>query len=345
MTLVHNLQIGAEIGQGYFGKVHAGDDPIKGKVAVKILTKAPTETDAEWKDRRKGLLDEGRRLSNAEHHNVVKVHSLVESDSNDAIHLVMDFCPGGCLGKQYEAGPMTLADVRRFATQVTMGLAALHARNMIHRDIKPSNILLNKDGVAQLGDFGLVTDQIVLGYASQQGYVDHLAPEVHAGGGTSVKTDIWALGMTIYRLVHGGEWYSSLPAPPRHAVGKAGFAKNLPFLPHVPKVWRTVIRTMMHDDPKSRYQTANAVSQAYSRLHTTPRWSCIVNPTKIEWTCVHKTRKYFAIREQTGPGKYSWSAWSEPAAGKGNRRNLGSAVGVDEDAANREMSAMFAKVN
>jgi serine/threonine-protein kinase len=340
-TLISNLQIGPKIGNGHFGEVFDGTDEVHGQVAVKIFKKLLGESDPDWLVRKTGLLKEGQRLSRAEHVNVVKVHGLLESDTSDAVHLVMNYCPGGCLQKKFEAGPMALADVRKYATHVTMGLAALHARGMIHRDIKPANILLNKHGAAQLADFGLVTDDIILGYASHQGYSDHLPPEVIGGGPTSVKSDVWALGMTIYRLIHGAEWYSRLPSP-RHVVGKGGFAKHLPFLPHVPKAWRTVLRTMMHDDTTARYQTATAVLSSYSKLHTAPRWDCFVAPDAVRWSCVHKNRKYFAVWEVVGAG-YSWSAWSEPM-GSGNKRSWGSSSGVDYDTADRELTAVLAKI-
>ncbi|MGY4285561.1 serine/threonine protein kinase [Bradyrhizobium sp. LM2.7] len=342
MTLVSNLQVGPKIGNGHFGEVHSGTDDVHGQVAVKIFTKLATETDDEWQIRKKGLLAEGQRLSRAEHPNVLKVHGLLESQTSDAIHLVMDYCPGGCLQKKFESGPLPLAEVRKYANHVTMGLAALHARNMIHRDIKPANILLNKHGAAQLGDFGLVTDNIVVGYASLQGYSDHLAFEVHQGAGTSVKTDIWALGMTLYRIIHGAEWYSRLPSP-RHVVGKGGFASHLPFLPHVPKAWRTVLRTMMHDDTTARFQNANQALAAYSRLHTTPRWECQVSSQDVKWTCLHKNRNYFVEWEATAAGRFDWSAWSEPV-GKGIKRGWGSATGVNYDTADRSLAQIFAKI-
>jgi serine/threonine protein kinase len=83
---------------------------------------------------------------------------------------------------------MALPGVKRTAKQVLHGLGALHHRGMIHRDIKPANILIDAQGVAQLGDFGLVTDDLVLGYGSQAGYSDHIAYEVWHGAGTSAKT-------------------------------------------------------------------------------------------------------------------------------------------------------------
>ncbi|MFT0874992.1 serine/threonine protein kinase [Rhodopseudomonas palustris] len=342
MTLISNLRIGPKIGNGHFGEVHLGSDDVHGPVAVKIFTKDTGETDGDWSARKNGLLAEGQRLSRAEHPNVVKVHALLESATSDAVHLVMDYCPGGCLQKKFELGPMTLAEVRRYATQVAMGLAALHARNLLHRDIKPANILLNRHGAAQLGDFGLVTDNIVLGYASQAGYSDHLAPEVINGGGTSVKTDVWALGMTLYRLIHGQEWYSRLPQP-RHVVGRGGFARHLPWLPHVPKSWRTFIRTMLHDDTSSRYQSANEISGALAKLQTTPRWECSVSPHRVHWKCEQRKRRFFVTWDQTTSTLYDWKAWSEPI-GSGNKRSLGGSTGVTYDAAERELTAMFARI-
>jgi serine/threonine-protein kinase len=97
VSLISNLQIGPRIGNGHFGEVHSGTDDVHGPVAVKIFTKLSTESDAEWKVRKAGLLAEGQRLSKAEHGNVLKVHGLLESDTTDAVHLVMALCQGGCL--------------------------------------------------------------------------------------------------------------------------------------------------------------------------------------------------------------------------------------------------------
>jgi eukaryotic-like serine/threonine-protein kinase len=110
VTLISNLQIGPKIANGHFGEVHSGTDDVHGQVAVKIFTKLVGESDPEWQLRKAGLLAEGQRLSQAEHANVLKVYGLLESDTSDAVHLVMDYCPGGCLQKKFEAGPLSLAD-------------------------------------------------------------------------------------------------------------------------------------------------------------------------------------------------------------------------------------------
>ncbi|WP_159006362.1 serine/threonine-protein kinase [Bradyrhizobium sp. S69] len=341
MTLRSNLKIGPPIGAGFFGEVFSATDDAHGTVAVKIQGKLPFEADADWQLRRNSHLAEGQRLSRAKHANVVQIHTILEDDASDAVLIVMDLCPGGSLQSRFELDPMSLAEVRKYTTQVTMGLVALHSRQMLHRDIKPGNILLNRQGTAQIGDFGLVTDNIILGYGSATGYSDHLSPEVLNGGGTSVKSDIWALGMTMYRLLHGSEWYSKLPFPPRNVVGKGGFAKSLPWLPHIPQAWRTVIRTMMNDDPGARYQNGSGVLRAFARLVTTPQWQCSVRPGQITWRHQAKGRNYFVDWTETSSRKYDWAAWSEPV-GQGNRRSFGKSKNLDYGAAERELNRLFA---
>jgi len=178
VTLRSNLNIGLAIGAGAFGEVFSAIDDAHGDVAVKIQGKLAFESDADWQLRRKSILAEGQKLSRAKHANVVQIHTILEDDTSDAVLIVMDLCPGGSLQSRFESGAMLLVEVRKYITQVTMGLIALHSRGMLHRDIKPGNILLSKQQIAQLGDFGIVTDDIILGYGSAAGYIDHLSPEV-----------------------------------------------------------------------------------------------------------------------------------------------------------------------
>jgi eukaryotic-like serine/threonine-protein kinase len=261
MTQFHStLQIGIALGAGHFGQVFAGTDQLHGDVAIKILEQYRGESASDWQTRKADLLSEGKRLEAASHPNVVRVYSVVESTTSNAILLVMERCTGGCLDHRFKIGPMLLSETRNIATDIALGLQALHQRGMLHRDIKPGNILLDGRGKAKLGDFGLVTDNLVLGYASQQGYADHVAYEVWQGHGTSEKSDIWAFGMTIYRLLHGEDWYSRSLAP-RHLVQNGGFADQLPWLPHIPKPWRRFIRKTLEDDTALRYQNMSQVKK------------------------------------------------------------------------------------
>jgi serine/threonine protein kinase len=340
--LKSNLQLGAKIGNGHFGDVHLATDDVHGDVAVKVLRQQPGESAADWLARKAGLLQEGQHLSQATHLNVVRVHHLLESDTDDSILLVMAFCAGGSLQPIFDAGPMLLSEVRRISTDICLGLSALHARGMLHRDIKPGNILLTAQNVAQLGDFGLVTDKLILGYGSQAGYADHIAMEVWHGSGTSIKSDIWALGMTIYRLLHGSQWYSTLTADPRDLIRDGGFATSLPWLPHIPDRWRRMVRKMMHDNTQHRYQSADQVLSALSQLPIDPDWACAVTAHEVRWTRQTATRRIHVIWTQHSKNEHAWRAWSEPL-GKGRERKLGgSGVVINRSQVENQLKAFFA---
>lgn len=228
----------------------------------------------------------------ATHDHVVRVYHVDEAEDGQSVVICMAYCPGGSLQGPYETGPLTIANVRKLATDVLLGLQTLHLRDMIHRDIKPANILIDGRGNALLGDFGLVTDELILGYAAQADYIytDHVAYEVWNAVGTSVKSDIWALGATLYRLLHGKQWYDEAPRP-EDLIAHGGYADGLRWLPHVPKRWRRVIRQMMEDDTTKRYQSAEQALSAVASLPVAPVWHAELHPDKVRWTQV-RVRTY-----------------------------------------------------
>lgn len=319
--VVPDLQLGLKLGNGHFGEVFLGEDGVHGRVAVKVLARKASQSDAEWLAEKTEFLTEAQNLSKARHKNVVQVYHIQELPDGNSIRYCMDYCPGGSLQSAFETGPMELLDLRSVATNVSMGLNALHARGMIHRDIKPGNILRDATGMAQLGDFGLVTDKLILGYASQAGYADHVAHEVWLGNGTSVRTDIWALGMTLYRLLHGKAWYDESPAP-KLLVKQGGFADTLQWLPHIPKPWRRTIRKMIVDDPTRRYQTASQVLNALSPLPT-QSWDTSVAPDLVRWTQSAGERRKIVEWTRHSARKHEWKAWSEPTGQGGRKMTLG----------------------
>jgi serine/threonine protein kinase len=320
-SVVPALRVGRRLGTGHFGVVFLGQDSVHGRVAVKVLAKKPEHSDAEWQAYKAGFLTEAQNLSKATHRNVVQVYHIDELPDGNSIRFCMAFCPGGSLQSAFEAGPMTLPAVRKAGTEVLMGLNALHARQMLHRDIKPGNVLIGAEGVAQLGDFGLVTDDLLLGYGSQAGYSDHIAYEVWQGSGTSARSDIWAFGMTLFRLLHGKTWYEEAPDP-QTVVPDGGLADSLKWLPHVPKSWRRMVRKMLNDDPAARYQTAAQALEAMSRLRVTPIWSATVTPHLVRWEQLSKTRRNIVEWKRHSQRRHEWSAWSEPL-GKGRTMTLG----------------------
>ncbi|PIB53719.1 serine/threonine-protein kinase [Pseudomonas sp. 2822-17] len=325
-AVVSKLKLGKMLGKGYFGEVFLGEDSVHGQVAVKVLGRSAVATEEEWKNLKHAFLTEAQHLSKANHRNVVRVHGIEED--NDCIRFSMDYCKGGSLQILHEQGSMTINQVRKVGIDVLMGLSALHARGMLHRDIKPGNILLNETGVALLGDFGLVTDDLLLGYGSAAGYGDHIAYEIWQSKPTSVKSDIWSFGMTLFRLLSGEAWYILENDSPYDLVKEGKYVEQLNWLPHIPKPWRRVIRKMLNDDPAGRYQNANEALNALSLLPIKPNWTLpLVTPDQVRWEKLSAKRRVIVEWYRHGERKHEWKAWSEPL-GEGRSMTLGGSEGV-----------------
>lgn len=323
--LLSGMEIGEALGSGAFGDVFEGRDQAHGKVAVKILKRKAYWDENQWPEWKKRYLAEAANLSKARHENVVTVHHVVTSKDEETIYICMQFCAGGSLQTFYEQRPLTLNEVRSAGAGVLHGLMVLHSRGMLHRDIKPANVLLDDKGRALLGDFGLVTDEIVEGYASAVGYYDHLAFEYWHGAGTSERTDVWAVGATLFRLLVGAAWFDEAPRP-KEVVAEGGYAQSLKWLPHIPRAWRRFIRKMMADEPSDRVQSAGEALKLLNRLPNEPNWTVDVTSDLIRWERRRGTRRIVVewCREHRN---HSWRAWSEPI-GKGNTRTLDGSNGV-----------------
>jgi serine/threonine-protein kinase len=324
--VLSEIKFGPHLGSGYFGSVFECEHKIHGKIAVKVMEKKPGEPPEDWQQRKDDLLAEGINLKTAEHDRVVKVLDLTHDLAADKIYLSLEFC-GGSLDQLYNAGPIPIGTLRTYLADTASGLSCVHSCEIIHRDIKPANLLIGLDGRVKIGDFGLVTDRLVLGYGSMAGYSDHIAYEVWNNHLTSKKSDIWALGMTAYRLLHGHYFYSVGPLP-RVEVRIGEFARRLKWLPHVPKKWRAFIRKCMHDDPRSRYQTIDQVSAAISQLPIETNWICNFRSNGSSWERYSNNRRIEVTHTITSPRNQSWRAVSHPMGVTGRCRTLASSTGV-----------------
>jgi serine/threonine-protein kinase len=305
-----------------------------------VLKRDALHDDASWPSYKDSYLAEAKYLAKATHRNVVQVHHAVEAQDGNSVVICMAFCAGGSLQTAYKSGPMTLFAVRKAATEVLMGLGTMHARGMVHRDIKPANILLNGTDEAQISDFGLVTDQLVFGYASQAGYCDHIAYEVWNGKGTSPRSDLWALGVTLYRLLHGETWYEEVPRP-RHSVRDGAFADKLRWLPHIPKSWRRMVRRMLNDDDTIRYQNAAQALKALADLPVSPAWATSVQPDLIRWEQIKGSRRVVVEWRRHSAQRHEWEARSEPTGKGQNKRLKGSGAIVGRAKAAKGLEDFF----
>lgn len=337
------IEFGAELGREHFGRVVEGTQSPHGSVAVKVIDCAIAKQrlgNLSWEKLRKHLFEEAEALRRAEHEHVVRVHGVQHSTKRDEVFIVTERCDES-LGALCKNGPVPLALAASAITDSLIGLEALHVRGMIHRDLKPSNVL-RRGTTFKLADFGLVTNELVKGYASRQGYTEHLAPETFEVDVTSPASDVWAMGMTIFRVLNGEPWYDEvlrLAAVDREdpvaaavrveeLVTSGSFAQKLRWMPHVPASWRRFVNRALHHDTSRRYRTG---SQMLSGLHSTklphgPSWECAYEVDLVRWRRQRGERDEVVEWSRHSHNRHAFSAYTEAHDGSGGKRTLAKAV-------------------
>ncbi|HKE29073.1 MAG TPA: serine/threonine-protein kinase [Bryobacteraceae bacterium] len=198
---ISHYKILERLGAGGMGVVYKAFDTKLGRlVALKFL--APhLSHDQELKER---LGAEARAASALDHPNIVVIHAIDEAPGGD-VFIAMAFHEGVTLRERIAAGEMSLNEALQIARQVASGLARAHENGIFHRDIKPGNIIVAKDGIARIIDFGLAKSSEVTATidGSTRGAPLYMSPEQASGGAIDFRTDLWSLGAVLYEMVAG----------------------------------------------------------------------------------------------------------------------------------------------
>jgi serine/threonine protein kinase len=177
------------------------DDPSEGIVALKVLTGNSKQPELNLLRMEREAL----ALLSSRHEHVVRLNDYVTT--GELCYLSMEYAERGDLGKLLDRSiePFSPELVLRLISQLLAGLEAIHRSGIIHRDIKPENLLLMKNGVLRIADFGialLASDTHDPDDASRGvGTLDYMAPESLEYGISSQSMDIYAVGVTLYKLL------------------------------------------------------------------------------------------------------------------------------------------------
>jgi len=185
----------------------AVDEELREQIAVKILDPALAADTAMLQLLRQECR-QARRLS---HRNIVRVYDVHSAEGHAFIS--MEFVEGGELGQLRDGSP---ADIVTKIVPLTSALAYAHAKGIVHRDVKPSNVLIDREGMPRLVDFGIAG--VLQGEAGLRltggGSPLSMSPQQRAGLPPSPADDAFALGVMIYELIAGFPPAIEIGAPP-----------------------------------------------------------------------------------------------------------------------------------
>jgi serine/threonine-protein kinase len=260
-------EIGARIGAGGMGVVYrAHDRLLQRDVALKFLpSHLAGTTDAEH-----ALLREARAAAALEHANICTVHE-VGSTEDGRPFISMSLYEGESLKDRLRRGPIPVAEAIDAARQLASGLAAAHERGIVHRDVKPGNVMILRDRVVKLLDFGLarLSDAAVTGPGPVPGTVAYMSPEQLKGDAVGPASDLFSLGVVMYEMVAGL----------RPFRGETPVAVMQAILHHEPEPLRSrnpatsaaierIVARLLQKRPQARHATARELLADLDTLHS-----------------------------------------------------------------------------
>ena len=281
-TKLGPYQIEAPLGAGGMGEVYRARDMRLGRdVAIKVLP-SHLSSDPELKKR---FQREARAISSLNHAHICTLHDVGEQGGVD--FLVMEFLQGETLQQRLLRGPLPLKQVLEIGVQIAEALDVAHQAGIAHRDLKPGNIMLTKSG-AKLLDFGLAkpvsafvtgsavpssltpaTPTLTVAAMSVQsspltqrgmmvGTFQYLAPEVLRGNEADARSDIFALGATLYEMITGKYAFEERS---QLSVLTAILEHEPQPITNIPSPLEHIVRTCLAKEPVERLQTAREVAR------------------------------------------------------------------------------------
>lgn len=215
------------LGGGAMGTVYRARDLFLGRVvALKVHKRRPNEQGL------RRFLQEARAAEALVHPNLSGTIDV--GSEGDFYYHAMELVSGTTLQAIVRGGPLPWPDALAIALQMSAGLAAAHAAGVMHRDLKPSNVMISREGVVKLVDFGLAKqievlepgDNTIVDWQSVQtspgavlGTPAYMAPEQAAGRPVDARSDVFALGVTLWEMVTGVALYRrTTPAQTLRAI-------------------------------------------------------------------------------------------------------------------------------
>lgn len=269
-VLDNRYRIEKVIGIGGMAVVFKAVDMLmRRNVAVKILK----DDIAKDEQSVKRFINESKAVSMLSHPNIVNIYDV--SMKNAEKYIVMEYIEGITL-KNYmtKKGVLSLREIIGYTEQVLRALEHAHAKGIVHRDIKPQNIMLLKNGIVKVTDFGIaklpnaetvtMTDKAI-------GTVYYISPEQASGDNIDARSDIYSLGVMMYEMATGKLPFTA-DSPVSVALMQINEAAVAPreLNDHIPKGLEQIITRAIEKSPDMRYQNVSQMMRQLMKLKENP---------------------------------------------------------------------------
>ncbi|MBE6542672.1 MAG: PASTA domain-containing protein, partial [Ruminococcaceae bacterium] len=248
----------------------ATDLLMRRTVAVKIL-KDEISGDEQSVKR---FINESKAVAMLSHQNIVNIYDV--SVRENIKYIVMEYVDGITL-KSYmqHREVLNLREIISYTTQILRALDHAHKKGIVHRDIKPQNIMLLKNGIIKVMDFGIaklpnaetitMTDKAI-------GTVFYISPEQVTGGDIDARSDLYSLGTLMYEMATGRLPFTA-ETPVSVALMQVNEEADLPrdINSHIPYGLEQIIMRAMEKDPEERYQSAGEMLSQLLKLRENPK--------------------------------------------------------------------------
>ena len=275
MHLPSRYVVGRELGRGGMGVVFEADDSrLARKVAIKVLHTGPAHP---GKHR---FAREARAASALNHPNIITIHDIDAADDGDFI--VMELVDGVSLSRLSREGPMAVDRAIDYGIQIAGALAASHSADIVHRDLKPANVMVTREGLIKVLDFGLAKSTTVPAGAAEAptvtggshtgpgvvvGTSGYMSPEQTLGQPVDARSDVFSFGVVLYELLAGrrafggqSEWAAM------NAVVHDQPTPLQDLRPDVPEALRHIVARCLEKDRALRYPSAVDLLDELRRL-------------------------------------------------------------------------------
>jgi serine/threonine protein kinase len=256
---IGRFRVGQVLGSGNQGTVYlCHDTQLERRVAIKLLNKSLSDS---------AFSDEARTMSKLQHPNIVSIYEAGQHKATP--YLVFEFVEGDLLASLIQGKPLELPRALQIFQGLLEGVAEAHKAGIVHRDLKPANIIINRNQVPKIMDFGIARLLAEQSGPDRQliGTPRYLAPEYIQHGEVGPQADVFALGLILDEMLTGMPVFSGRQQQTViDAILKLEPVAPSQFNPAVDEKLDRFVLKALAKDPTLRYSNAAEMLQAYNAM-------------------------------------------------------------------------------